>query len=547
MTERRTLHGWSIRWDAVRAAKARADQWWADETMAEVSARLALAAPDRVLVIDAVRRLDAATLRAEADSLAQAFLRRGLKPGDVISFMLPNWHEAAVIYLAATLTGLVAHPIVPALRDRELSFMLRDASSRIIFIPAQFRGCDYPAMLARVSGTLVNPPEIVVLRGGAGGAIAYANLLAESGQTLPLALPVVDPDSVKLVLYTSGTTGRPKGVLHSHNSIHALVRQLQREWHTTETSCFFVPAPISHIGGSIYAFEMPILFGATAILQDQWDPDSAVALIEAERCTHMAGAPLFLEQLLAAAARAGTRLPSLEMVICGGASVPPSLIRRAADYFQGCIVTRVFGSTEVPLITVGSLTPGDIEHAVDTDGRIGIADVKLVDMRGRTGGDEGEVCARGPQMLVGYLWIEDERDAFDEDGYFHMGDVARRCDGDYLVVTDRAKDIIIRQGENIAPREIEDLLILHPDIAEVAIVGLPDPCTGERACAAIVPRGLAQPDVAELKAFLEDRNVARFKIPEAVVIRKSLPRNAAGKIMKHKIRESILADMSRKG
>ena len=331
--------------------------------------------------------------------------------------------------------------------------------------------------------------------------------------------------------------------MHSHNSIHALVTQLHREWRAGSDARFFVPSPISHIGGSIYAFEMPLLFGTTAILQDQWDADAAIAVIEAERCTHMAGATPFLEQLLAAAERAGTRLPSLDVFICGGASVPPSLIRRASEYLADCTVTRVFGSTEVPVTTVGSLVPDDIDHAADTDGRIGIADIKLVDAAGGRVAEEGEVCARGPQMLVGYLWTEDERASFDDEGYFRMGDIARRVDGDYLVVTGRAKDIIIRQGENIAPKEIEDLLIQHPDIAEIAIVGLPDPRTGERACAAIVPSGAAPPDVAALKAFLDDRKVARFKIPEQVVIRASLPRNAAGKIMKHKVREAILKEI----
>lgn len=542
MAERRTLHGWSIRWDQARADAARAGGWWIDETVAEASARLAVADPDRLLVVDGVRRLDSATLHAEAGRVAQAFVRRGLNPGDVVSFMLPNWHEAAVIYLAATLAGLVVHPVVPALRDHELAFMINDTGSRMIFVPAEFRGFDYPAMLARVAGEMVRRVEIVVVRGDAGDATAYAELLVADGAALPL--PTVDPDSVKLVMYTSGTTGRLKGVLHSHNSVHALVRQLHLNWRADAGARFFVPSPISHIGGSIYAFEMPIVLGTTAILHDQWDADAAARLIDAERCTHMAGATPFLEQLLAAAERAGTRLPSLDVFICGGASVPPSLIRRAAGYLARCTVTRVFGSTEVPVTTVGSLAPGDLDHAADTDGRIGIADVRLVDPAG-IAADEGEVCARGPQMLVGYLWTEDERAAFDGQGYFHMGDIARRVDRDYLVVTGRAKDIIIRHGENIAPKEIEDLLSEHPDIAEIAVVGLPDPHTGERACAAIVPHGTARPDVAALSAFLDERRVARFKFPEQVAIRASLPRNAAGKIMKHKVRAAILAEAGR--
>lgn len=239
---------------------------------------------------------------------------------------------------------------------------------------------------------------------------------------------------------------------------------------------FLVASPIAHIGGSIYAFEAPLLLGVTAILLERWDADTAARLMVTEGCTHMAGATPFLDQLLAAAQRAGTRLPDLKVFICGGASVSPTLIRRAAAYFASTLVTRVYGSTEVPVTTVGS--PDDRDHAADTDGRPGVADVKLVD---------GEMRVRGPQMLVGYLHPEDEDESFDADGYFRTGDLARWVDDEYLVVTGRAKDIIIRNGENISPKEVEDVLANHPGIAEVAIVGLPDERTGERACAVVVP------------------------------------------------------------
>jgi len=537
MSERRSLHGWSIRWDAARAADARARGLWIDETVAEIAARKAQDEPDAVLLVDGERRIDAATLHAEASAVAQALLARGFRPGDTLSFMLPNWHEAAIVYLAATLAGLVAHPIVPALRDHEVGFQLRDSRSRMIFVPAAFRNFDYPAMMRRVNAELAEPPEVVVLRGDAAGFTAYAALLAHEGAA---PLPEVDPDSVKMLMYTSGTTGRPKGVLHSHNSLNALVTQLHEHWRAGAGDAFFVPSPISHIGGSIYAFEMPLLFGTRAVLQESWDAQAAVAIMQAEGCTHMAGATPFLEALLHAAREAKTNLPALKVFICGGASVPPSLIREANGYFGNAVVSRVFGSTEVPVTTVGSMQPGDLDHAAETDGRIGIAEVRLVDPQGQIA-DEGEVRARGPQMLVGYLAEEHERDAFDDDGFFRMGDLARRVDGDYLVVTGRAKDIIIRNGENIAPKEIEDLLVQHPDIADVTIVGLPDPRTGERACAVIVPRNGATPDVAALKTFLDCHRLARFKIPEQVEYRDALPRNAAGKVLKHVVRDALLA------
>jgi len=301
-----------------------------------------------------------------------------------------------------------------------------------------------------------------------------------------------------------------------------------------------VASPISHIGGSIYAFECPLLLGTTAVLMERWDADAAIGHLVTQRCTHFAGATPFLVQLLAAARRAGTRLPDLKLFVCGGASVPPSLVREAADYFEGAVVTRVYGSTEVPVTTVGVVDAGDIAHAAETDGRAGIASIRLAGSGGtKPGNGEGEVLARGPQMLVGYVHPRDEAAVFDAGGYYRTGDLGRWVDGDYLVISGRIKDIIIRNGENIAPREVEDLLVSHPDIAEIAIVGLPDPKTGERACAVIVPRGQARPGVAELRAFLDARGVARFKVPEQVAIWDALPKNDAGKVLKHKIRAAL--------
>jgi acyl-CoA synthetase (AMP-forming)/AMP-acid ligase II len=453
--------------------------------------------------------------------------------GSVVSFMLPNWHEAAVVYMAATLAGMVVNPILPSLRDRELLFILTDIDSRMIFVPAALRQHDYAAMMSRVVAQMEAPPDVVVVRGEAGAHLAYSSLFQRAEALRDL--PILEPDAVRMILYTSGTTGRPKGVLHSHNSIHALICQLGEHWLIEPGDKFLVPSPIAHIGGSIYAFECPLLLGTTAVLMDRWNADDAVNLMTAERCTHMAGATPFLEQLLAAAERAGTRLPDLKLFVCGGASVPPSLIRRAKAYFERAVVTRVYGSTEVPVTTVGATGPGDSEHGAETDGRAGVAEIQLVGGAGAVGA-EGEIHARGAQMLLGYLHPEDEATAFDAEGFFRTGDLARWVDGAYVVVTGRAKDIIIRNGENISPKEVEDILIGHPGIAEIAIVGLPDARTGERACAVIVAKAAPAPDVASLRMFLEAQGVAMFKVPEQVAVWEALPKNDAGKVLKHQIR-----------
>ncbi len=523
-----TPQGWRIRWDADLADRAYADGWWRRNTIGDALRQEAETAPDRILIVDGTTRLGAAELYDRASRLAHALLKR-FAPGSVVSFMLPNWHEAAVIYMATTLAGMVAHPILPSLREHDLRFTLADIGSRMIFVPAAFRGHDYGAMLARVADALETPPEIVVVRGDVGPHTAYDGLFAPIPGT---ALPTLDADEVRMVMYTSGTTGRPKGVLHTHNSINALIRQIGAHWLIEPGDRFLVPSPISHIGGSIYAFETPLLFGTTAILMESWEPDAAVEIMVRERCTHMAGATPFLQHLLASARKAGTRLPDLKLFICGGASVPATLIRDAAGYFTQAVVSRVYGSTEVPVTTVGVIDRDDVDHAAETDGRVGIARLKIA--------GAGEIRAKGPQMLVGYVHAKDEAEAFDDEGYYRTGDQGALVDGDHLVVTGRIKDLIIRNGENISPKEIEDLLAAHPAIAEIAIVGMPHARTGERAVAVIVARDAATVDVDTLGTLLAALGVARFKYPEEVALWDALPRNEAGKVLKQKIRETLL-------
>lgn len=525
---RRSIAGHSIRWDDARARSAYESGHWVRDTLADALARAVNEDPGRILIIDGAVRLDAHTLNEQARALAKVLSSR-FEPGSVISFMLPNWHEAAIIYLATTLAGMVAHPVLPSLREHDLCYMLDDVGSRMIFIPEMFRGHHCADMLTTVGQQLATPPEVVVVRGDPGPHQDFQALFSNIPDS---QLTPPDPDAVRMIMYTSGTTGSPKGVMHSHNSIHALIRQLGEHWHIEPGDKFLVASPISHIGGSIYAFECPLLLGTSVVLMEQWEPDQAVAHLRKQHCTHFAGATPFLTQMLEAARRANTRLPYLKVFICGGASVPPSLIREAADYFKKAIVTRVYGSTEVPVTTVGVTDPNDVEHAAETDGRPGIASVRLA---------QGEVLARGPQMLVGYVHAGDEASVFDADGYYRTGDLGRWVDGNHLVIAGRLKDIIIRNGENIAPKEVEDLLVQHPDIEEIAIVGLPDTRTGERACAVIVPRPGADPVVADLKEFLMERGVAKFKIPEQVALWDKLPKNDAGKVLKHQIQADLQA------
>jgi acyl-CoA synthetase (AMP-forming)/AMP-acid ligase II len=537
INDRKLIDGRWVRWDDERAADAYARGWWVRGTLADSLRDAARRTPRRLVLIDGDCRLDCQTLYAQASTLAQALLAR-MPVGGVVSIMLPNWHEAAVIYSAATLAGMVVNPLLPSLRERELRVLLADVGTRMIFVPEAWRGHDLASMAAAVAGRM--DIGVVAVRGESTEHTRYANLLAYPAE--PHDLPAVDPDGVRLILYTSGTAGRPKGVLHTHNSVHALIRQIGDHWLVTDGDRFLVPSPTAHIGGSIYAFECPLLLGTTAILMDHWSADDAVHLMQTEGCTHLAGATPFLDQLLAAARRYGSRLPDLKMFICGGAAVSPSLIRSATAYFDRAVITRVYGCTEVPVITVGAPEVDDADHAADTDGRSGLAEVKIAD-DDTAAARAGELLARGPQMFAGYLDPEDDRDSFDAAGFFRTGDLGRWVDNDYLVVTGRVKDVIIRSGENISPKEIEDALAGHPDIEEVAVVGLPDARTGERACAVVVPRSTPGPDVSALRSFLTAQGVARFKAPEQVAIWAALPRNDAGKVLKEAIKSVLTTEL----
>jgi acyl-CoA synthetase (AMP-forming)/AMP-acid ligase II len=534
---RKEIAGRRVRWDEQRAKDAYARGLWVRETPADALKKAARETPDRLLIVDGDKRVTCKSLYDESMSLAQAMLARA-PVGSAVSFMLPNWYESATIYLAADFAGMVVNPILPSLRDHDTAFILKDIDTRLIFAPANFRKFDYAGMFSRITESMDNPPQIILLRGDAGPHTSYEAMLAEKHPPKPL--PTIEPDAMWMVMFTSGTTGRPKGVMHTHNSLHALICQLREFWHIAPNDAYFVPSPIGHIGGSIYVFEMPLLAGTRAVLADTWNGEEALPIIERERCTHMAGAPIFLDGLVAAARKAGTRMPYFKVFCCGGASITPASIQAGIETFEKAIVTRVYGSTEVPVITVGSQTFGDVKHASETEGRTAYAEMKLVDANGKTiTGGEGEIYARGPQMLVGYLHAEDEAKSFDAEGFYKSGDLGTMVDGEYLVISGREKDLIIRNGENIAPKEIEDILLAHPDVQEIAIVGLPDPKTGERSVAVVVSKRPPGPDVASLTAFLNNLGVAKFKFPEEVVLWDALPKNDAGKVLKTHIRATL--------
>jgi acyl-CoA synthetase (AMP-forming)/AMP-acid ligase II len=530
--------GFATRWSDSAAASYRAAGYWRDETLADVARRACHEAPDRPLLIEGDRSLTRAEAWDAASRLAAFFLSRGLKPGDVVSFQLPNWIEAAVIALAARRCGLVLNPVPPIYRESEVGYILRDCGAKLIFAPQVFRKHDHRRMLDGLRSKLPSLQDVVVVRGdGADGS--------DWGHALSLApvrddaLPPIDPTAAMVVMYTSGTTGRPKGVIHNHYAFDYRVRSMRDAWSIGPSDVFFMPSPVTHITGAFWAFDMPWVCGATSVLMDVWSADEGIDCIERNRCTLTGGATPFLRQLLDTAARRPAAMESLRIFFCGGTTVSADLIREAAAAYPRCLFFRAYGSTEMPTTTLGIRDGAQADLGAETDGEVvGPTEVRIVDASGANvaDGEEGEILVRGPEGFVGYVHPDDNAGAFDEEGYFRMGDLGRRVYGRYLVITGRKKDIIIRSGENISPKEVEDVLATHSAVADVAIVAMPSRRTGEKGCAFVVLRPGQTIDLAEIRRFLERAGLARQKFPEHLVTVDELPRVPSGKVSKDVLR-----------
>ncbi|MBV1687305.1 AMP-binding protein [Novosphingobium sp. G106] len=529
--------GLKTRWSGEVARHYLEAGFWQDETLVDVARRAVAEEPDHVLLIEGDRRMTRAQAWDQSLRLAGFFLERDLKPGDVISFQIPNWVETAVIALAARMCGLIINPIPPIYRESELAYILADCSAKMIFVPGTFRKYDHRGAVEALRPSLPALKDVVVVRED--GALTWEDAL--SGDPVDeAALPAVDPAAIMIVMYTSGTTGKPKGVLHTHYSYGHRARAMGEAWGIGPDDVVFMPSPVTHITGALWAFDMPWEFGNSSVLIDVWAANDGIECIERNGCTVSGGATPFLQQLLDVAGERPESLATLRLFFCGGTTVSPDLIRKASDTFPGCLFFRCYGSTECLTATLGIRSAAQAQLGAETDGEI----VFPVEMRIHDAttdeplpnGEEGEILARSPGLCVGYLHPEDNEGAFLDDGFFRMGDLGRIVHDDYIVITGRKKDIIIRSGENISPKEVEDLLLGHPAVADVAIVAMPSAATGEKGCAFIIPRKGQTIDLPEIRRFLDDAGLARQKFPEHVVLVDELPRVPSGKVKKDVLR-----------
>jgi cyclohexanecarboxylate-CoA ligase len=526
----------------IDAAEYRKPGVWEGRTVTSFLNAAVAATPEALAVVDGRVRLDYRELAAASGRLAAALSRHGVRRAAVVSYQLPNWHETAVIHHAVTAGALVNNPIIPIYRHHELGFILSQAKPDVIFIPQKFRGFDYVSMLDElITDQKLSLLPVVVRSDGhlPPGFKTFEEFadLASGDFELP---DLSEPTSPTLLLYTSGTTASPKGVLHSHESLVYENRSMISWLGLNSTDVVFMASPVTHITGVLYGMQLPPMLGSPVVYQDVWNAVGAASLIEEHAATFTVAATPFLAGIVAEyeTRRAAS---SLRIFACGGADVPPQLITTARDRLD-CAVVRVYGSTEFP--TFCASTPDDPPaKAANTDGRpIGPVAHRIVDEEGSSleAGLVGELLVRGPECFQGYLDSTLNAESFSADGYFKTGDLASEDRDGFITIHGRKKDIIIRNGENISAKEVEDLLFQHPSVREVAVVAMPDPLVGERACAYVALNDGCQFSEIEMKAHLDGCRVARQKYPERLELMPGgLPKTASGKIQKFKLRDDI--------
>ena len=535
---RKDISGWQLRLDDASVQRYAHSSEWMGRSIAQSAQAIVAREPGRITHVFDGQACRIDELLGDARLLAGALQRRGLQAGDVIALQLPNWRETAVIDLAASLLGLVIAPIVPIYRDAEVAFMLADCAAKAMFVPGSYRGFDFAAMLQRLAPELPALRLQIRVRAEDNSLDAYEALLGE-GQPLT-DTPAVDADALKLILYTSGTTGRPKAVLHSHNTGPTRLKRAFEHWSDGSPQVLLMASPVTHVTG-LSALELPFYLEARTVFMERWNAMEALDIIDREQVTVSLGATPFLHELIAQAEQQKRRLPSLKRFACGGAEVPPALIHKAAEVFANCRAFRVFGSSEAPLVTLGFVGAGQLQQAANTDGEILDYQVRLLDDAGRevAAGQEGEICVRGPAMFLGYADPEQSAEAFDAEGFFATGDLGRITADNAILITGRKKDLINRGGEKISAKEVEDILHLHPSIDEAAVVAMPHERLGETLCAYVILRAGQQLSLDGLLEQVARAGVARQKFPEHLVVVEDFPRTASGKIRKDRLRADI--------
>ncbi|EJC4377100.1 medium-chain fatty-acid--CoA ligase [Escherichia coli] len=533
----------TLTFNEQRRAAYRQQGLWGDASLADYWQQTARAMPDKIAVVDNHgASYNYSALDHAASCLANWMLAKGIESGDRIAFQLPGWCEFTVIYLACLKIGAVSVPLLPSWREAELVWVLNKCQAKMFFAPTLFKQTRPVDLILPLQNQLPQLQQIVGVDklAPATSSLSLSQIIADN---TPLTTAITTHgDELAAVLFTSGTEGLPKGVMLTHNNILASERAYCARLNLTWQDVFMMPAPLGHATGFLHGVTAPFLIGARSVLLDIFTPDACLALLEQQRCTCMLGATQFVYDLLNVLEKQPADLSALRFFLCGGTTIPKKVARECQQL--GIKLLSVYGSTESSPHAVVNLDD-PLSRFMHTDGYAAAGvEIKVVDDARKTlpPGCEGEEASRGPNVFMGYF---DEPEltarALDEEGWYYSGDLCRMDEAGYIKITGRKKDIIVRGGENISSREVEDILLQHPKIHDACVVAMPDERLGERSCAYVVLKAPHHSlSLEEVVAFFSRKRVAKYKYPEHIVVIEKLPRTASGKIQKFLLRKDIM-------
>lgn len=479
------------------------------------------------------------------NKIALGLKHLGVSKNDVVSCQLPNWWEFTLLYLACSRIGAVLNPLMPIFRERELEFMLRHGESKVFVVPKIFRNFDHEQLANQLKAKIETLEHVVVIDGNTENN--FNALLVNHGLDNHLAAVTalddfnLGADDITQLIFTSGTTGEPKGVMHTSNTLYSNIVPYAKRLNLTENDVVLMASPMAHQTGFMYGLIMPIELNAKVILQDVWEVSQAVELIHQHQVSFTMASTPFLNDLSNTVAEHHDQVNSLKTFLCAGAPIPGPLVQKARETL-GVKVISAWGMTECGAITTTLISDED-ERSYNTDGvALPGVEIKITNKQGqqKAVNEAGRLMIRSCSSFGGYLKRSHLNDT-DQDDWFDTGDIAYQDEQGYIRICGRKKDVIIRGGENIPVAEIESLLYKHPNIAVIAIVAYPDERLGERACAIVKLKDPTQQlQFTDMVEFLKTHNLAMQYIPERLEIWDEIPMTPSGKIQKFKLRDLLL-------
>lgn len=534
--------------DRVRS-RYESSGWWTGDRLINHIERTVSERPDSRAVVDETHDVSYGEIWEMGKHLAGWLASRGVQEGTIVSVQLPNWWEFALVHVATEILGAAINPLLPIYGEKELRHILATCESRVLVVPQRHSTRDsYVEAARRLQEELPELNGVLVVRAEdefepSPGVVSLKNALEHEPVE---CTPGVSADSPTLVAFTSGTESLAKGCVHTSNTTLFALRTAVRELELDHRDVVFMASPLGHATGINWGLRLAFLLGTSLVLQDKWDAAVACRLIGEHRCTYSLSATPFIRELVdhVKSGCADADFSSFRMFVSGGASIPRALVQEANEIL-GADLLACFGQAETWMVSlVRPHDPWPVKSG--SDGRLmPYVDVVVTDEVGRPvpAGERGECWTRGPHVMIGYL-NPPPGYGYEPGGWWKTGDFVTVDDDGVLTVVGRKKEIIIRGGMNISPAEVEEILLSHPDVSRVAVVGYPDRRLGERACAVVVPKPGVEPTLESLTQHMRDLGCAVYKLPERLLVVETFPMTPSGKVQKIKLKELLAVDGS---